>query len=146
MPDLEGLFGGGKLSYEELCVKAGQLGMEPGDVTALRSDYEARIRELRCSHAVERELDRSGVKNREIAARLLDPEGITVDEDGVHGVTEQLDALRQNAPYLFEEPNSASTARTTPKTRTSLGMPHGAAVSDADSLSDAEFYRRVKKL
>lgn len=140
MPDLESLFGGQKLSYEELCVKAGQMGMEPGDTLALRTDYEARIRELKCTHAIERELDRSGVKNREIAAKLLDPAAITVEEDGVHGVTEQLDALKQTAPYLFEEPKPAE------KIRTSLGMPHGKEPADANTLSDAEFYRRIKKL
>ena len=108
MPELSEIFGEGKLSYEEFLIKAGEMGAEIGDVGALRQSYEEQLRGVRCHAALERELDRCGAKNRGLISRVIDLDTVTVDEDGVHGLTEQFDALRQSDPYLFEAGNGGA--------------------------------------
>ncbi len=133
MPELSDIFGEGKLSYEEFLVKAGEAGAEFGDTAALRADYEERIRDLATTAALERELDRAAVRNRDVVSRLIDFSAVTVDENGVHGITEQVASLRQSDPYLFADPAPRRPIRS--------GLPHAAAPTDPDSLDDAAYYK-----
>ena len=133
MADLRDLFGNASLTYEEFLAKAGEAGAEIGDTAALRADYESRIRDLRCSAALERALDGASAKNRDRLSKLIDFSAVTVDDEGVHGVSEQVNALRRSDPYLFE---------TAPAPRQIVtGLPHEGAAADPDSLSDDEYYK-----
>lgn len=142
MADLSEIFGDTKLSYDEFLVKVGEFGAEIGDTRELRQCYEEELREIRRSSALERELDRAGARNRGIISKVIDMNAVTVDEDGVHGIREQLDALRASDPYLFDTAQSSPTQPRTLRT----GMPHGHEPLDSDSLSDADYYKNVKKL
>lgn len=154
MPELSEIFGEGKLSYEEFLIKAGEMGAEIGDVGALRLSYEEQLRGVRCHAALERELDRFGAKNRGLVSRVIDLDAVTVDEDGVHGLTEQFDALRQSDPYLFEAGNSGVGSGGSGGNGSGsggvrgvrIGMPHGRETLDPNSLSDADFYKQVKQM
>lgn len=141
MPDISEIFGGGKLSYEEFIAKAGEAGADFGDVNELKVQHEAEIMSIRAQNELDRELDRAGVKNRELVTKLIDMQNVTVDGDGVHGIAEQLEALETSAPYLFEDRQAKSVI---PKLR--IGMPHKTEANDADSMDDREFYKRVKKM
>jgi len=139
--DLKELFGGSRLSFEELMVKCADAGVEFGDLGGLRSEYDGRILAMKKNFALERELEKAGVKNRVLMEKLLDPEKITVDEDGVHGIGEQISALRESDPYLFESavPAAAPLA-------VKWGISHGSDVPDPDSMGDAEYYRVIRRM
>ena len=140
--DLKELFGDGRLSFEELMVKCTEAGGEVGDLGSVRSEYDGKITAMKKNFALERELDRAGVKNRTLMEKVLDQEKITVDEEGVHGIAEQITALRESDPYLFEA-GSASAAAPVP---VRWGASHGRDVPDTDSMDDAEYYRTVRKM
>ncbi|MBE6541068.1 MAG: hypothetical protein E7672_01310 [Ruminococcaceae bacterium] len=139
MADLAEIFGSGKISYDEFLIKAGEMGVEIGDTGELRDHYENEIRGIRCANALERELERSGVKNRELVTRIIDMSSVTVDEDGVHGIAEQIDGLRETDPYLFEGAEAAAETK-----RVNSGMRHLGTIVDPDRLSDREFYKKIK--
>ncbi len=48
------LFGNGKLSYDELLIKAGESGIEVGDVLEVKGEYGNRLHSERVKHALER--------------------------------------------------------------------------------------------
>ncbi len=140
MPDISELFGGEALTYAEFQKKLADGGIEYGDIGEVRRVYEDRICELRCLSALERELERSGVRNTALVTKLIDMEKISADDEGVHGIGEQLDALRESDPYLFtpERKNTLKAVLT--------GESHRAEQPDYDKLSDADFYKQVKSI
>lgn len=143
MADLSEIFGGEKLSYDEFLMKAGEMGREIGDLADMRQSYESEILSVKRNAALERELDRSGAKNRSLITKVIDLDSVEIDEDGVHGIAEQIDALRESDPYLFE--SAAPQSPTQPRTiRT--GIAHRHEPLDSDSLSDKDFYKQVKKI
>jgi hypothetical protein len=141
--DLKELFGSGRLSFEELMVKCTEAGMEFGDLSGLRSEYDGKITALKKDFALERELEKAGVKNRALMEKVLDQEKITVDEDGVHGIAEQISALRESDPYLFDGPGAVSAPSPAP---VKWGVSHGQTVPDPDSMGDAEYYKVIRKM
>ena len=154
MPDLMELFGEERLTYAELCERMKAAGLEYGDVGAAKAEFARQLDDVRRSAALERELDRAKVRNRSIVSKIIDMDRVTVGEDGVAGIAEQIDALRHTDPYLFEpemrqpEPTAAENPGS-PGTfgmRITSGYPHAGAAADPDSMSDAEYYRAIKKL
>ncbi len=152
MPEISEIFGSEKLSFEEFMKKAAESGCEFGDLAALRRVHEAEVSKLLVHGAVEREALLSGARNSELLMRVLDMSGITVDEEGVHGITEQIGRLRETDPYLFGDTGngSAATAATAATATTgeavtaavsvSTGAPHGRERIDPDMQTDAEYY------
>lgn len=145
MADFSRIFGDGKLSYDEFVIKAGELGLEIGDVREIRQSYEEQIRGIRCASALERELDRAGVRNRGLVAKIIDMSAVTVDEDGVSGISEQISALRESDPYLFES-KAGGFASATVSQRFRTGMHHEKESADPDSMSDADYYKQIKQI
>ena len=137
--DLKEIFGAERLSFEELMIKCADAGVQFGDLAALRSEYDGRITEMKKSFALERELDKAGVKNRALIEKVLDAEKITVDEDGVHGIAEQITALRASDPYLFDAPFPAPAP-------VKWGLSHTQNAPDPDSMGDAEYYKTIRKM
>lgn len=149
MPDLMELFGEERLTYAELCERMKAAGLEYGDVGAAKAEFARQLNDVRRSAALERELDRAKVRNRSIVSKIIDMDRVTVGEDGAHGIAEQLDDLRRSDPYLFEpdeRPAPAPSAQASSGVRFSSGMRHTEAAPDPDTMSDAEYYRAVKKL
>ena len=149
MPDLSELFGEERLSYAELCKRLAEAGLEYGDVGQLKAEFTRQMDDVRRSAALERELDRAKVKNRAIVAKIIDMERVTVGEDGAHGIAEQLDDLRRTDPYLFEQSErqpETAVPQQPGGMRFSSGLRHTEAAADPDDMSDAEYYRTVKKL
>ncbi len=144
MADISEVFGGGKLSYDEFLIKAGELGLEFGDTAEMRRSYEEQIRGIRCSSALERELDRAEVKNRALVSKIIDMGAVTVDEDGVHGIAEQISALKESDPYLFQSKERSPMTGGGVRMRT--GFSHGGESLDPDTMSDADFYKQIKRM
>ena len=111
------IFGDGRLSYDEFLMKTGEAGIEIGDVGEVRGAFEKKIEGLRKSSALERELDRFS------------------------GISEQIASLRESDPYLFEEKSASSAGAFF-----NSGLSHGREVPDEDSMSDSDFYKKIKKL
>ena len=116
------------------------MGLEVGDVGEMRGYYENELRTVRVAGALEREIERSGVKNRAILEKLIDLGSVRVDEDGVHGISEQLDTLRESDPNLF------AGVEEKPQTRINTGFSHSGTYADSDRLSDEDFYKRIKQI
>ena len=135
------------MSYDEFLIKAEELGFEPGDLSEMRRSYEEQIRGIRCSNALERELDKAGVKNRDLIVKIIDMGAVTVDEDGVSGIAEQISALRQSDPYLFEGTGKRTVQKDdfTPS-RIRTGFTHGKESLDPDSMSDSDYYKQIKRI
>ncbi len=150
MPRIADIFGSDKLSYEEFVKKAAEAGGEFGDVAEMRKAHTAEMNRLRVTGAVEREALRAGAKNSGLLMRVIDMGGVTVDERGVHGITEQIGKLRETDPYLFAEkestPVTVAEKPSLPAMTVSTGAPHGKEPVDPDLLSDADYYAgRMKK-
>jgi len=143
MPRISDIFGSEKLSYEEFVKKAAEAGGEFGDVAEMRKAHTAEMNRLRVTGAVEREAMRAGAKNSGLLMRVIDMNGVTVDDSGVHGIAEQIGKLRESDPYLFteKEPVSSPAKETpVPMVTVSTGAPHGRETVDPDLLSDADYY------
>jgi len=143
MPRISDIFGSEKLSYEEFVKKAAEAGGEFGDVAEMRKAHTAEMNRLRVTGAVEREAMRAGAKNSGLLMRVIDMNGVTVDDSGVHGIAEQIGKLKESDPYLFAEKEPAvSAAKETavPSVTVSTGAPHGRETVDPDLLSDADYY------
>lgn len=146
MPKISEIFGSEKLSYEEFVKKAAEAGGEFGDVAEMKKAHAAEMNRLRVTGAVEREAMRAGAKNSGLLMRVIDMTGVTVDETGVHGITEQIGKLRESDPYLFAEKETGTAAVrgkepvAVPAMTVSTGAPHGRETVDPDLLSDADYY------
>ena len=143
MADLSEIFGGARLSLDEFLIKAGEVGAEIGDTRELRQSYENELMSVKRSYALEKELDRSGAKNRELISKVINMDSVTYDDEGFHGIAEQITSLRQSDPYLFEMPVKSASVQSH---RLSTGMPHIHEPLDTDSLSDSDYYKNIKKL
>ena len=138
MSDISEIFGTESLTLEEFKKRADERGIEIGDIRDVRRGYEERICEIRCAAALEREIERAGVINADVLRKLIDPDAITVDDEGVHGIGEQIAGLRESDPYLFV-PEKKNTFRSV-----MTGARHGGETLDHDKMSDADYYKSVK--
>ena len=110
----------------------------------MRRSYEEQIRGIRCTSALERELDRADVKNRDLVSKIIDMGAVTVDEDGVHGIREQISALRESDPYLFGTKEKATPSGVMGRMRT--GFSHAGESLDPDTMSDRDYYKQIKRM
>lgn len=96
-------------------------------------DRDEELRMAKLDGEVRVALTERGARNARLAARAIDYEKLDFGEDGsVTGLEEQLTALMQSDPYLFQE-------KETRRTRT--GTTHGASSPKPDDMTDAEYYR-----
>ncbi len=134
------IFGSGRISYDEFLIKAAEAGVKVGDVGEAEGRFEKKIHEVRCLAALERELDRSGAKNREIIAKVIDMGKVSSDDGGVYGLSEQFAELKKAAPYLFRGGEDEGDVIF------SSGLSHGGGGMDVEAMDDGEYYRKVKKM
>lgn len=106
-------------------------------IRRMEENHTADLQKMQIEHETKYALTRMGAKNPSLAAKVLDMSAITIDNDGIHGLNEQLDKLRVSDPYLF-----SSTAD---REKTATGISHGTPFADPDSMTDAEYYRFVRR-
>ena len=83
-----------------------------------KSTYEAQILGIKRDTAIEKALSQSGAKNSKAIRALLDGDKIVFKDGELIGVDDQLNALKESDPYMFDlgtkaagyEPNGGSTA------------------------------------
>lgn len=67
------------------------------------SDGSAKIEELKLSQLIEKELLKSGCKNPEILNKIIDTSKISLEDGNILGLSEQLETIKAQNPYLFED-------------------------------------------
>ena len=106
-------------------------------IRVLEENHASQLQKLQIAHETTFALAKMGARNPALAARILDMDAITMDKDGLHGLTEQLEKLRISDPYLFHN--------TTEKGRNATGLSHGLPFPDGENMTDAEYYRFVRQ-
>lgn len=109
--------------------------------TALSSEYEkglkdgqAQLEEFKFNQAVSKILSETDAKNPEVLKALIDFSAISYEGDEIIGLSEQIDAIRQENPFLFDD-GSTPKFTTRPKTSNEISK------KDFDKMSYTE---RVK--
>lgn len=73
----------------------------------VRKEYEEKIKAIRLGYLIEIALLKAGARNIKAAAALLEPESISIDENGnVSGLDEQIERLKKDeeSAFLFTAP------------------------------------------
>jgi len=68
----------------------------------IKSDFENRLINERVNHSIEVELIKVGARNNKAVLALLDMDKIKLSDNGVVGLSEQLESLKTTDAYLFE--------------------------------------------
>lgn len=74
-----------------------------------KADYEANIAQLKRDGAIDLALREANARNPKAVKALLDGDTIKVDDEGVHGLKEQLEQLQESDAYLFANESDKKT-------------------------------------
>lgn len=105
-----------------------------------KTDYEANIATLKRDGAIELALREAKAKNPKAVKALLNGDNITIDDDGVHGLKEQLERLQESDGYLFTD--SQEGAKPGVKI-TGSGNPSGGS-SEVPKLSELSYKQALE--
>ncbi|WP_445447710.1 phage scaffolding protein [Enterococcus lactis] len=67
-----------------------------------KADSESKIAEIKKTSAIELALTQAGARNIKAAKALLDSEKLELTDEGIKGLDEQLNILKESDGYLFE--------------------------------------------
>ena len=108
---------------------------------ALSSEYERglnegqnQLNEFKFNQAVSEILSDTDAKNPEVLKALIDFSAVSFENDEITGLSEQIDAIRQENPFLFDDSSAPKFTRR-PKTSAEITK------EDFDNMSYAD---RVK--
>lgn len=111
------------------------------------SDAQKQISELQFNHSLEAELSKAGARNPKTIKALLDMDKLKNADGNIIGLKEQLDNLKKDESYLFNESNSNNDddPNKTKVTVNSGGSHGGANETEFDKMSDDEYYAAMAK-
>lgn len=72
-----------------------------------KKNSENTLNRVRKDSAIDMALLKAQARNPKAIKALLDDEVIKLDDDGLHGLNEQIDKLKESDGYLFEKDNSS---------------------------------------
>ncbi len=116
-----------KVDAEGLQAKIDEL-QQQNDTT--KSEYEDKLQQQAFDHKLESTLSGAKVKNIKAVKALLDIDSIKLDGDKLLGLDDQLNGLKENESYLFEQeekPNSPTIVIP--------GNPNGGSNQDGDPFA-----------
>ncbi len=93
----------------------------------LSGDIEKITKELsdsRLSGAISSALSAAGARSVKAAEALIDRGALALDDDGIHGLSEQVEKIKNKCGYLFYEGSSSSGMRHAPTSQTDDGFTH----------------------
>jgi hypothetical protein len=100
-----------------------------------RSEAQAQIAELKFSHALESALVGAKAKNVKTVQALLNKDALSLSEDGsISGLSEQLEQIKSQNDYLFEDVNPAPRIVAGGNSKSVLGDPVADAARKAAGL------------
>ncbi|HDP5827244.1 TPA: phage scaffolding protein [Staphylococcus aureus] len=72
--------------------------------------HKQEMNKVKLRYEIDKELDRTGARNKVAVMALVDQENVSLsDENGVQGLSEQLEKLKETDSYLFNDDNSQSS-------------------------------------
>lgn len=109
------------------------------EISAERARHEGEIAAVRAESALVGELVRRGAHNPGMTAKAIGIGGMAGNCENVNAeAASRVAELMRSDPYLFKGTGSGEDAVV------STGASHGGASSDPDSMSDVEYYSRMK--
>ncbi len=84
------------------------------------SEGKAQLDSLKLEQLIDGEISKTNAKNPDLIKKLIDTDAITIENGEVTGLSEQLEVIRQENPFLFEEAAPAPKFTARPKTSDSL--------------------------
>jgi len=99
----------------------------------VKTEYEEQLEAQAFDHKLENTLSGAKVKNTKALRALLDMDTIKLDGDVLKGLDDQMSALQESDPYLFEveeEPEPDPTPTIVPS-----GNPDGGSNPDGDPFA-----------
>lgn len=93
-----------------------------------KEQYEKELATLKLHSAIDKELLGAKAKNIKAAKALLDIDKVTIEDDEIKGLTEQLTTLKETDSYLFDvenEPPSPTFKGFSPKDGKDMDKPTG---------------------
>lgn len=73
------------------------------------AEHKKEMNKVKLRYEIDKELDRAGAKNRIAVMALVDENNVQLsDDEGVRGLSEQLEKLKESDSYLFNDDNSQS--------------------------------------
>lgn len=92
------------------------------------AESKKRIAEMQLDHAVEKALTGAKARNHKAVLALIDREKLTLENDSVKGLTEQLEAIKKENEYLFEGETQPPAPQFSGRTFSAQGDAEDAAV------------------
>lgn len=77
-----------------------------------RTDYESKISKMEFDFALDKALSGAKCKNNKALKALLNMENLELKDGSINGLKEQLESLRENDSYLFEDTMPTNTGST----------------------------------
>ncbi|WP_433912357.1 phage scaffolding protein [Staphylococcus sp. LKG3-3] len=72
--------------------------------------HQQEMNKVKLRYEIDKELDRAGAKNRIAVMALVNQDEVSLsDDNGVKGLSEQLESLKESDSYLFNDTNSSSS-------------------------------------
>lgn len=72
--------------------------------------HQQEMNKVKLRYEIDKQLDRAGAKNRIAVMALVNQDDVTLsDEDGVKGLNEQLESLKESDSYLFNDINNSDS-------------------------------------
>lgn len=72
-------------------------------------EHQEQMNKVKLSYEIDKELDRAGAKNSIAVMALVNKDNVKLSDDGVKGLSEQLEKLKETDSYLFNADNSNQT-------------------------------------
>lgn len=122
-----------------------------GDLAALQTKYDTDTAKIRLESALEVALLSNKARNPKLAKAALDLDKIKLDGDKLLGLDEQLTALKESDPYLFDiEQKSEDDDDDTNNKQSGIRLKSGGThqsqnTPDYSKMSDEEYYATVLK-
>lgn len=101
-----------------------------------KSDSEQQIADIKKDSAIDLALTQSGAKNIKAAKALLDNDKLELTDDGVKGLDDQLNEIKESNDYMFEQKES-NTPSGGEKKATFGGNPSSGEAPQEDDFAKA---------
>lgn len=73
-----------------------------------KSDLESRLAKQQKQAEIRLGITKAGAKNEKAVMALLDAESVKINDEGVQGLKDQIESLKESDPYLFKSENEPS--------------------------------------
>lgn len=100
-----------------------------------QQELQEKLKQTRLESEIDKKLLKENARNPKAVKALLDMEQVEVDDDGVKGLNDQIENLKENDDYLFEEEGKSNIGK-----KTNPGGDDGVNITekDIDSMTEEQ--------